>query len=323
MNAFIGGAYDVLLCGGLVWVALQSMRVRERFTAVTLFMVLGLLMAVVWARLGAPDLALAEAIVSAGLMGALLLNACQAARTDPGGRRATARPEPGSGLPRGVAIAICAAAGLGLAVLLPLAIEAPGPTADSARAAAAAHALGNPVTAVLLDFRAYDTLLELVVLLAAFIGVRVLLDQCDLPALHPPAAADPPMVGALLAMATPLFVLTALYLFWAGSDDPGGAFQAGALLGGLGVLYRLTGRLAPLAHTPGWLRGCLVAGLAVFAAIFVAAGLWADWPMSYPETGVYGLVLVIEFALMVSIAAALTALFSATAGFRAQRRLPE
>ena len=316
MSAVIGAAYDLLLCAGLLWVALQAMRIREAFGAVVVFMVFGLLMAVVWARLGSPDLALAEAIIGAGVTGALLLNACQAVQTDPGARRASARVEPSPGLPHGLIVAVCIAAGASLAALMALALEVPGPTADAARAGAAAHPLGNPVTVVLLDFRAYDTLMEMVVLLAAFLGARVLIDQSELAPLHPPVPADPPMVAPLLAMATPVLVLTSLYLFWAGSHAPGGAFQAGALLGGLGVLYRLTGRLEPYDHTPIWLRTVLVVGLIVFSGVVLAAALWSPWPMRYPETGLYPLVLAIEFALLLSIAATLTALFSGTAGFR-------
>ena len=319
MSTAIGVLYDLLLCGGLLWVALQAMRLREMFGAVVLFMVFGLLMAVVWARLGAPDLALAEAIIGAGLTGALLLNTCQAAHTDAGNLAARERAEPGPGLPHWLIVLICIAAGTGLAVLMAFSLQVPGPTAEMVRPGVDEHVLGNPVTVVLLDFRAYDTLMELVVLLGAFLGARVLLDHADLAPLHPPVPADPPMVGPLLGMATPLLVLTSLYLFWAGSQEPGGAFQAGALLGGLGVLYRLTGRLEPYEHTPLWLRLMLVLGLAVFSAVAIGSALWSPWPLSYPEPGLYQLVLVIEFTLMLSIAATLTALFSGTAGFRPRR----
>ena len=39
-----------------------------------LFIVFGLLMALAWARLAAPDIALAEAAIGAGLSGAMLLD---------------------------------------------------------------------------------------------------------------------------------------------------------------------------------------------------------------------------------------------------------
>jgi len=243
MSAAIGLLYDLLLCGGLIWVALQAVRLREMFGSVVLFMVFGLLMAVVWARLGAPDLALAEAIIGAGLTGALLLNTCQAAHTDAGNLAARERPEPGPGLPHWLIVLICVAAGTGLALLMAFSLQIPGPTAEAVRSGADAHILGNPVTVVLLDFRAYDTLMELVVLLGAFLGARVLLDHADLTPLHPPVPADPPMVGPLLGMATPLLVLTSLYLFWAGSQDPGGCLPGGCAA-------RRTGRALPPDRAP-------------------------------------------------------------------------
>ena len=43
--------------------------------AVVMFIVFGLLLTLAWARLDAPDIALAEAAIGAGLTGALLLDA--------------------------------------------------------------------------------------------------------------------------------------------------------------------------------------------------------------------------------------------------------
>lgn len=65
---------DLLLVIALLWSALRSLMTRDLFRAVVLFIVFGLLMALVWARLHAPDIALAEAAIGAGLTGALLLD---------------------------------------------------------------------------------------------------------------------------------------------------------------------------------------------------------------------------------------------------------
>ncbi len=65
---------DLLLVVALLWSALRSLMTRDLFRAVVLFIVFGLLMALVWARLHAPDIALAEAAIGAGLTGALLLD---------------------------------------------------------------------------------------------------------------------------------------------------------------------------------------------------------------------------------------------------------
>jgi uncharacterized MnhB-related membrane protein len=47
----------------------------DLFKAIVLFIAFGLLMAIAWVRLAAPDVALAEAAIGAGLTGALMLSA--------------------------------------------------------------------------------------------------------------------------------------------------------------------------------------------------------------------------------------------------------
>lgn len=79
-----GIAFDFLLALALLWSALRAMTVSDLFRAVVLFIVFGLLMALAWVRLDAPDIALAEAAIGAGLAGALLLDTV-------GHLRATAR----------------------------------------------------------------------------------------------------------------------------------------------------------------------------------------------------------------------------------------
>ena len=57
---------------GLAWGTLSSADLRR---SVILFIAFGLVLALAWARLRAPDVALAEAAIGAGLAGALLLSA--------------------------------------------------------------------------------------------------------------------------------------------------------------------------------------------------------------------------------------------------------
>lgn len=65
---------DVLLCGSLIWLAIRTLMTADLFKAIVLFIVFGLLMALAWARLDAPDIALAEAAIGAGLTGTLFLS---------------------------------------------------------------------------------------------------------------------------------------------------------------------------------------------------------------------------------------------------------
>lgn len=76
---FVDGFVSVLLVA-LAFLLLNS---RNLFRAIVLFIVFGLLMAVTWARLDAPDIALAEAAIGAGITGALFLNAWSELRNRP------------------------------------------------------------------------------------------------------------------------------------------------------------------------------------------------------------------------------------------------
>lgn len=69
--------FDLLLVAGLLGLAVATLTSREPRRGVILFIAFGLLLALVWARLRAPDLALAEAAIGAGLSGALLLAAAR------------------------------------------------------------------------------------------------------------------------------------------------------------------------------------------------------------------------------------------------------
>lgn len=69
-----GIAFDFLLAVALLWSAIRAITTQDLFRGVVLFIVFGLLMTLAWARLGAPDIALAEAAIAAGLSGTLLLD---------------------------------------------------------------------------------------------------------------------------------------------------------------------------------------------------------------------------------------------------------
>ncbi len=66
---------DGMLAFALLWLAWQALRSPDLFKAIVLFIAFGLVMALAWVRLQAPDIALAEAAIGAGLTGALLLAA--------------------------------------------------------------------------------------------------------------------------------------------------------------------------------------------------------------------------------------------------------
>ena len=67
--------FDALLGLLLLWLGWRTLASTDLFKAAVLFITFGLLMAIAWVRLDAPDVALAEAAIGAGLTGALLLAA--------------------------------------------------------------------------------------------------------------------------------------------------------------------------------------------------------------------------------------------------------
>ncbi len=85
-------AFDLLLSTTLVGLAMAALTSGEPRRAVILFIAFGLLLALVWARLRAPDVALAEAAIGAGLAGALMLSAARRASRF---RPARNKPDPG------------------------------------------------------------------------------------------------------------------------------------------------------------------------------------------------------------------------------------
>jgi multisubunit Na+/H+ antiporter MnhB subunit len=281
---------------GLAWAALSGSDERR---SVILFIAFGLVLAVAWARLLAPDVALAEAAIGAGLSGALLLAAVPARST--GQRR-----EPATGAAtRWTITLLCAALAATLAWAL---AHAFGDAAENTLRRAVFDNLensgvSNPVTAVLLNFRAYDTLLELAVLLGAVLGIFAL----------GPASAGyrdaGPVFDSLARWLVPVLILTAGYLLWVGAHAPGGAFQAGATLAAAGVVLRLAGRQHIGLPAGASLRILMVAGVGVFLLVGVILLLAGRSFLDYPPALAGTLILLIESAAMLAIAATLVLAF--------------
>lgn len=191
---------------------------------------------------------------------------------------------------------------------LPAQAEGLGPLVQ---ASLDASGVAHPVTAVLLNFRGYDTLLELFVLFIAALGVRAL----GLPTLVLEGAQSDPVLEHLAQWLAPLLLLVAVYLLWVGAVAPGGAFQAGSVLGGAGVLLLLSFPerfVAPMRARLPWL---LAPGPLVFLLVAVATLLARGRLLDLPPDAAGLLILLIELCATVSIAATLLLLF---AGARAR-----
>lgn len=174
------------------------------------------------------------------------------------------------------------------------------------QAALPASGVSHPVTAVLLNFRGYDTLLEVAVLLLAVLGVQGGRQRNRGAATGP--IAPQPALQALARLLVPPMIMVAGYLLWAGAHAPGGAFQAAAVLGGAAVLLRMAGSIGNWNAPQSALRAALVAGLLVFLAV-AAAGLSSGSLLRYPSGLAALLILLVEASLTVSLGLMLAGLF--------------
>jgi multisubunit Na+/H+ antiporter MnhB subunit len=174
-----------------------------------------------------------------------------------------------------------------------------------ARDAAPASGVGNPVTAVLLNFRGYDTLLEVGVLLLAALGVSAIGADRHVASLGG-ARVRGPVILAFAHFMLPGLAVVAAYLLWIGADQPGGAFQGAAVLAGAWLLSAFAG--VPADVPPGRMPAVLAGGFFVF--LLVAAGmvvLNGSLLRFTPATAKWWILLV-ESGLLVSCAAILATL---------------
>jgi multisubunit Na+/H+ antiporter MnhB subunit len=298
----IATVFEIVLAAVVLGLGIWTIAVREAYSATVGFVAYGLLVALIWVRLDAVDVALTEAAIGGGLGGVLLLGA--AARLRDAGPMAAEAP----GLVTRVsaaALSVLTAAALAGAVLL---LPDPAPTlAPTVVANVWATGLSNPVTNVLMAFRAMDTMLEKVVLLLAIIGVWSLAsDDAWGGRPGPRHQADPHGVLVFLArLLPPVGIVVGIYIFWTGADHPGGAFQGGAILASMWLLAIMAG----LTDTPPvnrrWLRLILVAGPGLFLVVGLG-GLWFGAAfLAYPPAQAKPLILGIEVAMVLTIAATL------------------
>jgi multisubunit Na+/H+ antiporter MnhB subunit len=295
----IGIALDCGIAVLVFAVAAWTIFARGSFAAVVGFVSFGLLLTLVWVRLDAIDVALTEAAIGSGLTGALLLGA---ASRLPKAEFATETQRPLL-VPRAAA-ALLSAAVAGVLAGAALSLPDPAPTlAPAAAENAAATGLGNPVTNVLMAFRAMDTMLEKVVLVLALVGVWSLaVDISDARPL-PLRRADRDSTLAFLARLLPPFgVVVGIYLLWEGADHPGGAFQGGAILASMWLLVMMAGLGDAPSGSRTWLRIALICGPSVFLIIGLG-GLWlGEAFLAYPAAYAKLLILAIEFAMTLTIA---------------------
>ena len=293
---------DITLGLVICAVALGAVLARDLLASIVFFIVYGAMLSIAWVRLGSIDVALAEAAIGAGLTGILLIGAA-----------ARLKDAPAQRIGRAVALLIPAAACAGLAAILMFVLhgqlhETPG-LAPLVERNLAASGVSNPVTAVLLNFRGYDTLLETIVLVIALVAVwSVTPDRFwgGAPGLRQHARPDGILAhfGRLLPA---VGILVGIHLLWAGSHAPGGAFQAGTVFAAVWLLVAMAGLTDAPAVSDRRLRIAIAGGPLVFLLV-AGAGAVAGTFLGFPTRYAYYMIVTVEVALTVSIAATLAML---------------
>lgn len=202
---------------------------HQRLVALIMLSVVGLLVALAFARFSAPDLALTQLAVEMVTILLLMLALFFLPRYT---------PQESSNLRRWRDLALAGLAGLLVAGLTFALLTRPQ---DSIAGFFVANSLvggggTNVVNVILVDFRGFDTLGEISVLAIAGVGIYALIDGLRLhvpttDALGRPWAreAHPLMLINLSRVILPLALLVSAYIFLRGHNLPGGGFIAGLI----------------------------------------------------------------------------------------------
>jgi multisubunit Na+/H+ antiporter MnhB subunit len=316
------GAINLMLDGLLVvlmlLLALRAVLVASLYQSAITFIAFGLTLSLAWARLAAPDVALAEAAIGAGLLGVLLIHSLRDFESTDEAHVASGRIT--SNLMTKLSIPIVSVI-VGMAVFaacLLLAVKAmpaggglTGASADALERSGVAH----PVTAVLLNYRSYDTWLEIGVLVIAMLAIFCAGGYEGFRYSNQRSGKDM-LIGRLARLLAPLMVLVAGYLLWLGKSYPGGAFQAGVVLGAAGIILQMSGWHFVEAM-PEWLWKI---GLAIGFAFFLFAGVGFMFMglafLEYPVAHAGWLILLVETLATVSIGLTLTCFYVYFTGLR-------
>lgn len=307
----LGAIADAVLAAAVLAAAAVAAAARETFVAAIGFIITGLLLGLVWIRLDSPDIALIEVAIGGGASGVLLLLVAPRLAESP---RAMAADRPGRLL-----VALDGLLCLLFTLLLVRAVLAlpqfPPGLGPEVERGMQGMGFANPVTVVLMTFRAVDTLLETIVLVLALVAIWSLSRDAAWP-----AAPLPRRIGAaggaldlFARLLVPLGVLVGIHLAWIGADAPGGKFQGGTLLGAMWSLLWFAGHARPPALGSRALRLCLLAGPVLFLLVGLAGIPLAGAFLAYPPGWTKPLILGIETLLTLSVAAAVAMMLAGPA----------
>ncbi|WP_420452101.1 hydrogen gas-evolving membrane-bound hydrogenase subunit E [Ilumatobacter sp.] len=263
-------ALQLAACALALLAAVATVLSNRRFVAALAVGAVGYSVGLLFVIQGATDLALTQFLVETLSVVALVLVL----------RRLPERfPSVPWKLGRAMSVTVSAIAGLAVVALTLTAGSASrGPSVSDDYLARALPDGGgrNVVNVILTDFRALDTLGEIVVLAIAGLGVTSLVlgvsDRGDRPAMK---AADSLLLGALVRIVVPVALVFAGFLLSAGHNAPGGGFVGGLVAGAaLALQYARGGfadvaRIVRVSHEALLGTGVAIAGLTGLAGYLV------------------------------------------------------
>lgn len=225
LDPVTGLAFGVLAAGAVMTVWLHHARLRALLT----MGVSGLMVALIFARFSAPDLALTQVSVEVVTLVLLALALYYLPSFSP--RESTK-------LQQGGRVFIAGGTGLMVSLLSYAVLTRPYEPLSHFYVENSVSGGGgtNIVNVILVDFRGYDTLGEITVLGIAALGVIALLNHlqlfqptCDPQGRNWARARHPLVLETLSRVSLPFALLFAAYMFLRGHNEPGGGFIAGLI----------------------------------------------------------------------------------------------
>ena len=288
----------------LIFVTLAATALhRSRLTALILISAVGLVVALVFVKFSAPDLALTQLSVEVVTIILLLLALYFLPPESPAESSKSRRWRDG---------AIAALAGGG-ATLLAWAVLT-RPAADSLADWFIANSVpggggANVVNVILVDFRSFDTLGEITVLAIAALGIFALLENLRLRGpTHDNHGRDwdldvhPLILATFARLLLPLALLVSVFIFLRGHNLPGGGFIAGLVTAiALIMQYLANGVSWTHAHLPARTHPWIAAGLGAALLTGLASFLF-DRPFLTSAFGYFEIPLIGSVALASAMA---------------------
>jgi multicomponent K+:H+ antiporter subunit A len=304
-------AYGVFLIAGAVGTVLYH---RSRFVSVVIVGVVGLMVSLLFVRFSGPDIAMTQLLVEFATVILILLALYFLPWTSPIESSAARRIRDAS---------VAVLAGTGVGALSYALLTRPLESISQFFIAEAKPGGGgtNIVNVILVDFRGFDTLGEITVLVVAAVGIYVLLSNAkvDIPGVdmdgRPWAWDRHPVVLAVIARTMlPLALLVAVYLFLRGHNLPGGGFIAALVAATALILQYLSDGSAMAQTRTGWRYRMLLGSGILIAAGTGIGSLFLGYPflttsfthVSLPIVGEFELATAMLFDLGVFVAVVAT-----------------